>query len=356
MPELQTVLRKALDRAVLGGVFPGAVAEVWQHGEELAFAASGRTRLDGIDERAVDRETVYDIASLTKVFVSTLTWRLVAAGRLSLDEPVEKTVPVPSAAITLADLLRHTSGLPAWRPFFETVPHDRRAIVRAAAAEPLEREPGRDACYSDLGFILLAEVLERRTSRGLADLLSGEVLAELGLEATRYLLVESGPVPEVEGRPVAATELCPWRRRVLCGEVHDDNCFAMGGVSGHAGLFSTAREVARLGAALLEARTRGGLLPVHAALLATSPSVGGRTLGLDVPSGPVSAAGTLLARTSFGHLGFTGCSLWCDPERDLVVVLLSNRVHPTRQNELIRQLRPELHDAIVRAVDDPDSP
>lgn len=350
---LDGVLGGLLGEAVAEGVAPAAVAEVWQGGSRLGAAARGRTRLDGVDERPVGLETVFDVASVTKVFVATAAHRLVDRGLLALAEPARATLQAVAAPFTVADLLRHTSGLPAWRPFFETEPHDRAAIVAAAAGTPLVAEPGGAAVYSDLGFILLAALLEARAGVGLEELVRAEVAVPLGLEVTRYLPVAEGPFAEVAGRPVAATERCPWRGRVLCGEVHDDNCWAMGGVSGHAGLFSTASEVARLGAALLACREGGGtLLSRGAALAMTTPSTGGRTLGLDVPSGPASAAGTLLGRASFGHLGFTGCSLWCDPERDLVVVLLTNRVHPSRESLLIRELRPRFHDAVVRAVDE----
>ncbi len=346
-------LENLLDEGIEGGVFPCAVAEVWFTGRPLAWAARGLTEAD--DGVPAVRETLFDLASVTKVFASTLAWRLAASGVISLDDRVRRWFPpFQSDAVRIVDLLRHTSGLPAWYPYYEE--HElwsRNALVADVLIEsvtPIDRARER-ACYSDLGFIILREVLEAAGGEPLPRLVEREVARPLGLDSIGYLPADGAYRPEVAGRPVAATVRCPWRGRVIRGEVHDDNTWVMGGVSAHAGLFGTAADVARLGSEwLLARRGEGDFLPRDLALTATTVSVGGRTPGFDTKSPEGSAAGSLMSLRAFGHLGFTGCSLWCDPDRDLVVVLLSNRVHPSPENWKIKQFRPRFHDAVVGSI------
>jgi CubicO group peptidase (beta-lactamase class C family) len=353
---LTETLEGELDRGLADRVFPCAVAEVWREGGSVAWAAWGVTSTrDGVP--AV-RSTLFDLASVTKVFTATVAWRLHCRGALSVEDPVRRWFPdFQDGEVRVLDLLRHTSGLPAWYPYYEEPElRSREAVVRDVLLEPIV-PAGRArerACYSDLGFIVLREVLEAAGgSTPLPRLIEREVAEPLGLASVRFLPADGVDRPEVEGRPVAATSLCPWRGRVLRGEVHDDNTWVMGGVSGHAGIFGTAADVSRLGAAWLHARAgrTQGFLPRDVALRATTASLGGRTPGFDVKSGGGSAAGGLMSPATFGHLGFTGCSLWCDPDRDLVVVLLSNRIHPSPTNWEIKTFRPAFHDAVIRAAD-----
>ena len=311
----------------VGPVFPSAQLLVVDGGRELYARAVGAASLG----------TRFDLASLTKpLCTAALVLRLVERGRLGLDER-----PRPEA--TVRELLRHAGGLPAWRLLADPAapsPGERVRAIEAARAEPLAYAPGTRSVYSDLGFILLGDAVERAGGAPLDRLFADELAAPLGAD------VRFGPI----GGDVAPTE------GDLRGVVHDENCRAMGGVGGHAGLFGDARAVGRLVADWVAA-WHAEPARVPAALVKeafAAPAIPGSTWGLgwDHPSPEGSAAGARWVRTGVGHLAFTGCSIWIDPPRRRWVVLLSNRVHPTRTNETIRSLRPRLHDAIVAALDD----
>jgi CubicO group peptidase (beta-lactamase class C family) len=228
--------------------------------------------------------------------------------------------------VTVRHLLAHASGLPAWRPLYERLQGEpREAIVRLAAAEPLERAPGAASVYSDLGFIVLGAVVERAGGARLDDLAARRLFAPLGMHRSRFVDLTSGWRPE----PVAATE------GDLCGEVHDENCRAAGGVLGHAGLFSTAADLSLLAAALLRSWHGAGPLPTDLLRTLWSPC--------GVPE--------LWPMDGVGHLGFTVCSLWLDPPRSRWVVLLTNRVHPSRDDVRIKEVRPRVMDAVVTMLD-----
>jgi CubicO group peptidase (beta-lactamase class C family) len=292
---------------------------------------------------------------------TTSAMMLVQQKRLDLDAPVERYLPEFSAAaksdpnsswrarITVRMLMLHDSGLPAHRDYYkEAKGHD--AVLAQVLAEPLVHEPGTQVEYSDLGFILLGEIIERLTGETLEQFAKGHIFAPLGMTDTMY-----NPPASLRAR-IAPTELdTDFRKRLLRGEVHDENAFALGGVSGNAGLFGTAGDLAAFAQMLLN----GGIYAHHRLLARTTIQeftarqvVGdsARTLGWDVPTPPNSAAGHYLSASAYGHTGFTGTSLWIDPERDLFVVLLTNRVNPTRANEQIRQVRPAVHDAILQAL------
>jgi CubicO group peptidase (beta-lactamase class C family) len=349
-----------LDGFVTAGAFPGGVLAVGYHDQLAVYPFGSATR----DAKApkVTENTIYDLASLTKVIVTTTSaMMLVQQKRLDLDAPVERYLPEFSAAaqsdpnsswrarITVRMLMLHDSGLPAHRDFYKDAKgHD--AVLAKVLAEPLVHEPGAQVEYSDLGFILLGEIIERLTGDTLAQFAKGHIFAPLGMSDTMY-----SPPASLRAR-IAPTEMdSDFRKRLLRGEVHDENAFALGGVSGNAGLFGTAGDLAAFAQMLLN----GGIY-AHHRLLARSTiqeftarqTVGdsARTLGWDVPTPPTSSAGHYFSPGSYGHTGFTGTSLWIDPERDLFVVLLTNRVNPTRTNEKIRQVRPAIHDAILQAL------
>jgi CubicO group peptidase (beta-lactamase class C family) len=268
------------------------------------------------------------------------------------------------ARVTVRQLLSHSSGLPAHRPFWRraaAAPSERRAISSLAAREPLEYEPGARAVYSDLGFIVLGWLLERISGERLDVQAQNQIVAPLGLTSTTFMsLSEPEARARVLGeRSIAATQLCAERHRVLIGEVDDLNAMAMGGIAGHAGLFSTAEELSRIAAALCRAwrgdDAGGGALVARDVVRAFwSPSgVPGSTwrLGWDGPAAANSQAGTRFARDGVGHLGFTGCSLWIDPPRETWIVLLSNRIHPAiPKDDRFKRFRPLLHDAIAEAL------
>jgi serine-type D-Ala-D-Ala carboxypeptidase len=346
-------------------------------GLALLVAARGRIVFhDGFGARQlvprmlpVFRDTLFDVASLTKAVVtSVLAMREVARGRLALELPVAELLPefegVDRARVTVRQLLSHSSGLPAHRPFWRqaaTAASERRAISLLAAREPLEYEPGARAVYSDLGFIVLGWLLERISGERLDVQARNQIAAPLGLTSTTFMsLSEPEARARVLGeRSIAATQLCAERHRVLIGEVDDMNAMAMGGIAGHAGLFSTAEELSQIAAALCRAWRGddggGSALAVRDVVRAFwSPSgVAGSTwrLGWDGPAAANSQAGTRFPRDGVGHLGFTGCSLWIDPARETWIVLLSNRVHPAiPKDDRFKRFRPMLHDAIVEAL------
>ena len=359
-----TPIHDAMSRAVADRVFPGAVLLIDAGGEIVLHEAFGHAALVPVPE-PMTADTVFDVASLTKPLVTaTLTLALVADGRLALDAPIGRSVPSwregAKARATIRHLLTHTSGLPAWKPFYRDLepaqiatPEGKRRVIDAVEREPLEIEPGAGSRYSDLGFILLGSLIEREAGRPLDRLAADRIVTPLGLPSMSYRPVGAPLARDCVAR-VASTEDCPWRGRVLRGEVHDENAYAMGGVAGHAGLFADARDVHRLVRAWRDART-GRAAHWPAALVDEfltrqgGLGDGGGALGWTVPT-PPSTSGRYFSPRSFGHLGFTGTSVWVDPDRDLTVVLLTNRVHPDRANEALAAFRPAIHDLIYETV------
>ena len=350
-----------LDTAVSDGVTPGGVLLVARRSAVVLERGAGRLTYDE-GSPAVTLSTIYDLASLTKIIATTtLMMRRVEAGELDLDAAAASYLPElkesPVGGATLRDLLAHSSGLPCCTELFRDVGEGLdRGEARARYLEHIagtELEVGRRerAIYSDLGVLLLGEILERGSNRGLAAQVEDEVLEPLGLADTGYV-----PLEDLRER-IAPTEFDSWRGRLPHGEVHDENTLALGGIAPHAGLFGTARDVAAFGQAILNGGVYGGQRLANAKTVSLftrrAELVPGssRALGWDTPSNP-SSAGRYFSSRSFGHTGFTGTSLWIDPELDLIVVLLTNRVHPTRDNIAIRRLRPAIHDAVVLAIDD----
>jgi CubicO group peptidase (beta-lactamase class C family) len=355
--------------AVEGGVTPGLVVLVAADGQTVFHEAFGARQLVPRLLPAL-RETLYDVASLTKaVATSVLAMQEIGPGRLTLDAKVAELLPEFSSRagddlaredITVRQLLSHSSGLPAHRPFWNQAaqsPAERLAIARLAAREPLIYPPGTRAVYSDLGFILLGWLLERLTGARLDVLFQDRVARPLGLAATTFVNLAD---PEARARllgdrTVAATQLSVERHGLVLGEVDDLNAFAMGGIAGHAGLFSNAGDLAAIATGLLACfRGQDGLVATEVIRQFWSASgVPGSTwrLGWDGPAHSGSQAGERLSRASVGHLAFTGCSLWIDPAREVVVVLLSNRVHPAvPTDDRFRRFRPALHDAALSAL------
>jgi CubicO group peptidase (beta-lactamase class C family) len=300
----------------------------------------------------VGPSTIYELASLTKVMAATtLAMVLEEEGRLELASPVSLLLPAfrggAKGRVTLRDLLTHASGLPAWAPLFREAA-GANAVVAAAAAVALEAEPGTRSLYSDLGFILLGAALEAAAGGALDVLSEGRVFEPLGMAETGF-----NPGPERRTR-IAPTENDPWRGRLLQGEVHDENAWAMGGVAGHSGLFGPVADVIRFARMMLSGGELEGKPLVSAATVdryVRRSDVPGssRALGWNTPS-PGSSAGTLLSPRSFGHTGFTGTSLWIDPDRAAFVTLLTNRVHPSREGS-IQDLRAAVADAVVRGLE-----
>jgi len=358
-----------MNAAVDGGVFPGAVLLVRLRGERVYHRAFGRAALVPAQEPA-RLETIYDLASLTKpLATTTAVLRLVQDGRLSVDDPLQQHVEeLKGSAIgdaTVYHLLTHSAGLPAWRPLYERIAGKDRCAPEAQDGPPAEQmalalikqeslatPPGVRSLYSDLGFILLGILVKRAGGKSLAIYCQQSVF-----EPMRAPLFFLGPTGTGSGRAVqtdaariAPTEDDPWRGRLLRGEVHDENAYALGGVAGHAGLFGTAAAVSAVVGHWLDSSVgRSRLLPIDLVrrFITRQDKIAGSSwaLGWDTPSAP-SSSGNRFSAASFGHLGYTGTSIWVDPTRELEVVLLSNRVHPTRRNEAIKQFRPLIHDVI----------
>ncbi len=358
-------VQRACLAAVEAGAAPGFVVGVAVDGQTSFREAFGSRQLVPRTLPA-QAETVYDVASLTKAVVtSVLCMQEVASGRLTLDAPVVEALPELAGPgrdeITWRQLLSHASGLPAHRPFWlraADAPARRLAVAQLAAREPLTHAPGTRAVYSDLGFILLGWSLERSTGRRLDDLFARRIALPLGLGSSRFVSL-ADPAARAEllaARSVAATQVCAERRRLILGEVDDLNAAAMEGIAGHAGLFSDAADLLAIARALVAGWRGEGAELVSRDVLRefwTPSSVPGSTwrLGWDGPAPTGSQAGERLSRAAVGHLGFTGCSIWIDPARDVTIVLLSNRVHPAPPaDDRFRRFRPALHDAVLEAL------
>ncbi len=363
-PKASNTIDRAMRDGIAQSVFPGAVLLVRYRGEIVHRRAYGQAAVEP-EPVPLTEDTIFDLASLTKPIVTaTLTLMEVVAGTLALDAPVQRWIPDfhPRAPVTIAQLLSHSSGLPDWKPYYREiirisreqsamagVLEPRQLLLEFIHQEPFVYTPGAGNIYSDLGYILLGELLERVGGKDLAQLAEAKIWGPLGMEDTFFVRLPRRPGPLRGTRTIAATERCAWRARVLCGEVQDDNAYSMGGIAGHAGVFSTADDLDRFLSDFSRAVRGGlGLLPSDLAARAVRP-VGapdsGWGLGWMLPTEP-SSSGSRFSKNSFGHLGFTGTSIWVDPESDLSVILLTNRVHPDRKNEKIKEFRPMIHDLI----------
>jgi len=354
------------------GVVPGAVVCVAYRGQVVWHEAYGAAALTP-EYRPMQRDTLFDLASLTKV-IATTSLLLVAHhdGVCRLDDALPRFYPqtrgTPLGCVTIRQLLAHTGGLAAYLPLYQillpagpgcpaatSVAARRRQAIQTILDAPCAYRPGSQKLYSDLGFILLADVVERGYRHTLDRLFHERVARPLGLHCTGYRPLDGASSLPESPAAYAATEACAWRGRVLAGEVHDENAWAMGGVAGHAGLFATAADVWRFVHAMLEsAAGRRDWLPP--ALLRASwqrhtmPPDTTRALGWDTPTPGRSSSGAYFSEQSIGHLGFTGCSLWIDLARQVTVILCTNRVHPSRRAAGITSLRPAVHNLIMRAL------
>jgi beta-N-acetylhexosaminidase len=352
-----------VDTAIGARAFPGAVLAVGREGALVQLRPAGRLSYEpGAAE--VKADTLYDLASLTKVVLTTtMAMILVDEGKLDLDKPVSAFIPAfrggAKDKVTVAQLLTHSSGLDWWLPLYAgPTAHD--AVVQRIATSELKYEPGSKSVYSDLGVILLGEILERVAGEPLPSFAQRRILGPLGMKDTQFR-----PPRELLPR-IAPTERYPEEPRdnprhgkLAYGEVHDENAFALGGVAPHAGLFGTAPDLARFAQMLLNGGVFEHQRIVSRATLDRFTRRAGipsstRALGWDTP-GDNNSAGSLMSPRAFGHTGFTGTSMWMDPEQKLFVILLTNRVNPTRENNAIREVRRALADAVVRGLEPPST-
>ena len=337
-------------------VYPGAVLLVGRGNTRLLFEAYGKANL--FSGHAMTREAVFDLASLTKPLATTLAVaRLVDQGRLGLDQSVGAWLPALAdsgkATITVRQLLCHQSGLPAHRLFYMTLkallPLKRKAAVLDLLKHtPLAYPPGQKVLYSDLGFMLLCRLVEAVAGYRMDEFLKAEIYDPLGLNDLFFVDLTCDHRPS---RLFAATELCPLRNRLLVGEVHDDNAWFAGGIDGHAGLFGTAEAVFQLLRYLVaDLRGRSSRPTLSRRILADVFNAENKNplpLGFDRPSAQQSSAGRYFSVNTVGHLGFTGVSFWMDLEKEFCIILLTNRVHPSRWNTRLGQFRPFVHDRIM---------
>ena len=383
---LDTEFKAAISRSV----FPGASLLISNGLTPIFERTWGSVEYEG---SAVTPSTRFDLASLTKPLVTApLCMAAIQRGVLNIDDPLCRffpgSVPADKEEITVRRLLSHCSGLPAYRPFYSELiklpSEDRRnALLSMILQTPLDAPPGMAANYSDPGYMLLGLILEQQMGERLDRLARDFLFARLGIDELHFCPIKSegvikknGPIQKREagigkrevfcsplrpssGIQFAATQVCNWRKRLLFGEVDDENAWTLNGVAGHAGLFGTARGVFELLSFLLniyEGNLSDPLWPRELVRLfwtrtEISETLSDWCLGYDTPSRKgYSSAGRHFSRNTIGHLGFTGVSFWLDLEKRIMVILLTNRVHPTRQNDEIRQLRPVLHDIIMEAL------
>jgi CubicO group peptidase (beta-lactamase class C family) len=339
--------RAVLERALADRAFPAAVIEVGTPSQSLWRHALGRLTFDAASPAATD-ETIFDLASLTKVLATTpLVMRQIEQGVLGLDDPIARHLDswrgADREAVTIRDLLAHCGGLLAYPPLY--LQHAGRPAFEAAiAALPLDYEPRSRSLYSDLDFILLGFILERTAT--LAQQFDTMRAQMGGAQDLQF------HPPAIWKPRTAPTQQNAVRGRLLVGEVDDDNAWALGGAAGHAGLFGTAAavgECARHVLQVLDGRTGVFSTETLQTFITRRPDVPGssRALGWDTML-PTSSCGTRMSPRAFGHTGFTGTSLWIDPDRRVYIVLLTNRVHPVPGDaEVIKQVRRDVHDAVM---------
>lgn len=355
-----------MNRARKNEIFPGAF---------LLFARGGKLEYEKAFGHAslfpevfeLKEDTLFDIASLTKVMATTTAIiLLIRDGYLEIDDRASKFIPslnkYGKGDITIRHLLSHSSGFPAWKPYYEKacdnegiIPDQttRNFVFEMVHKEELIYPVGTDSKYSDLGFILLGEIIEGLTENSLEDFCKEQIFNPLNMKDTFYLRLPREKNSEKER--FAATENCPWRKRMLRGEVHDANAYAMQGIAGHAGLFATGKDVYLFAREILKSLKGESKLIPKEMMEEFSRRQGivrnsSRALGWDTPSRIFSTSGKYFSKNSIGHTGFTGVSLWIDLKREIIIVLLSNRVHPSRENEVFNRFRPYIHDEVMKEL------
>jgi CubicO group peptidase (beta-lactamase class C family) len=341
-----------LQQAIAQHAFPAASVAVTHQGKLVALKAVGRFTYDPQSPQ-VTSASIFDLASVSKVVATTsVAMTLYQRGLLDLEIPVVSVVPEFSGQderrreVTLRMLLAHSSGLPAYEKLFRRT-RTKEELLDAAFATQLAADPGSEATYSDIGFIILGIALERIADEPLDRFCQREVFGPLGMAHTAF-----NPPPAWRPSIPPTVDDDSFRHRIIQGEVYDENASVLGGVAAHAGVFAPAHDIAIFANAMLN----GGQPILHSETLAVftrrepSPVGTSRALGWDTPSSP-SQSGKYFSPHSFGHLGYTGTSLWIDAERQLSVTLLTNRTWPDASNKAIQEIRPKFHDAVVEALE-----
>ena len=347
---LKDSLRTVLTTAVSDKAFPGAYAIVGDSRGVLAAVGAGR--LDWAKSAQPDEKSVWDLASLTKVVATTTALaQLVESGRVALDSPVVRYVPQWTGSgresVTIRQLLTHSSGLPSFKPY-DTLTHNPDSLAALLFATPLERRPGDRMIYSDIGAFMMGEVIRRVSGETLDGYFDRHVARPLRLKETRFT------PPASWRKRVAPTEIDTLRGGLVHGAVHDERAYYLGGVAAHAGLFGSARDLARFATMMLRGGTLDGAKILSATTIAQftayqDSAFSNRALGWQKPAGS-AWAGQFMSSRAFGHTGFTGTSMAIDPDLDLYIILLSNRVNPTRNNPRITDVRRRVADVVVTTV------
>ncbi len=340
-----------IKNSISDGAFPGAVLLVWRDGKIIFEKPFGHFTYNDSSASAATN-TIYDLASLTKV-IATTTAAMICMDRhlFSLEDKAAAYIPQfaenGKENITIKNLLIHNSGLPAYKKFY-TLYSKPQEVLRDIYSTKLSYPTGTKTVYSDLGMIVLGEIIEKVTGKTLDVFCSSEIFNPLGMKDTYF-----NPSAALRNR-IAPTEIDKyWRNRLLIGEVHDETASMLKGVAGHAGLFSTAGDLSKLLQMLLQKGMFEGKRIIDSATVKsfTSDQSNGRGLGWDIKSSTGSSAGSLFSNKSYGHTGFTGTSVWTDPAKNIFVVFLTNRIYPTRENNKIIKVRPALHDLIIKAAE-----
>ncbi len=354
-------ITEILKRGLKEKVYPGAVLLIAREGNIVFFDTVGNRTLRP-QTLPMEKETRFDLASLTKPLATTLAaMKLVEDNLLDLDKPISSLIkPFPwkdKADITPRLLLNHSSGLADWKPYYLEliqlpIQERKPAVRRMIMEEPLYEKPQTVSLYSDLGFIVLEWIIEIMTGNNLSSFLNTTFYQPLVLKTLHLDTISIEPPHEKV--LYAATEDCPWRKEIIQGHAHDENAYALGGYSGHAGLFGTAHDIFTLTTTLVNIYHgyNSGLLTSKTVqiFLSRQGIAPGSTwaLGWDTPSKNNSSSGNCFSSNSVGHTGFTGTSIWIDLEKNITVIFLTNRIHPSRSNEKIKEFRPELHNLIMR--------
>ncbi len=346
-------VNKIIEKAIFEHAFPGAQVLVWKDGKTI-YEKAYENYTYTPESQKVSLSTIYDMASLSKVIATTTaTMICYDRGLFSLDDKVTKYIPQFAVNgkenVTIKNLLLHNSGLPAWKNFYSSgFTYD--DVINEIYSSSLEFETGSETLYSDLGIITLGKIIEKVTGKSLDVFCNDEIFVPLGMNSTFYI-----PSDSIK-KYCAPTEIDDyWRNRILQGEVHDETSAMLNGVAGHAGLFSTANDISKLMAVLMN---RGKLEQIQFIKQSTVElftkrfsNESTRALGWDTKSDSGSSAGDYFSKNSFGHTGYTGTSIWADPERNLFVVFLTNRVYPTRNNVQIFKIRPKVHNAVIECLE-----
>lgn len=345
---VETVVKTAINEKV----FPGAVVCIWKDGNIIYKNSYGNFTYDK-NSSAVTNNTIYDIASLTKVIATTTAVMLcVDRGLFNLDDKVIKYIPefggYDKEEISIKNLLLHNSGLPAWKKFYGRNLSYSEAVNEIFNSS-LEYKTGEKTVYSDLGIITLGKIIEKVTGKSLDIFCNDEIFKPLGMNSTFF-----NPADSIKKFCAPTEKDDYWRMKTLQGEVHDETSAMLNGVAGHAGLFSTAEDISKLMAMLMAEGTLNGKEFIKSSTIELFTkrfsNSSTRALGWDTKSDSGSSAGKYFSKNSFGHTGFTGTSVWADPVRNLFVVFLTNRVHPTRDNSGIIKVRPLLHNAVIESI------